>query len=98
MAARNATRKTEMDGFSIREQKHVVAIAQTGLLHKLQNFVLNAKHNVAELAGEPAPGIHRYLMRTNTIYRLLYNKGVNFTLFLDSGVDSEDVDELFDAR
>lgn len=84
--------KATREEYTTREQQQEVRYAMTGLLRKLQNFAINAKAETPEMS---MAAIHRRLYYGNILYRLAYEKALRFQLFLDCGVDSEEVDELF---
>ena len=85
------TRKTRKE-YTPREQEREVRYALTGLLRQLQDFAMSARSETPERS---AAALHLKLYKGNTLYRLAYEKALRFQLFLDCGVDSEEVDELF---
>lgn len=72
------------EDFTLSQQEREVRRALKELVTKLQSF------------GAKDVRSHERLRRSNTLYRLAYNKAERLQLWLDARIDTPDVDELFE--
>lgn len=72
------------EDFTLAQQEREVRRALKELVTRLQSF------------GAKDVRSHERLHRSNTLYRLAYNKAERLQLWLDAKVDCTDVDEIFE--